>query len=368
MSIVDRYVARTFLSGYAILLLVGIGVYILTDLLVNLDVFTEDRTLSLVQVLEIMWDYYSYNIPLYFSQLGGPLMAIAAAFTVGLMLRNNELVALVAAGMPLQRLTVPLVGCSLLIVGLWVANQELVIPACATKIARSHDDMVGTRTVGVYCARDDNNAILTALQLDPRRGVLRRVFIIEPDEQGQPAQLIEADRAEYVPERGVWRLDRGRRITMSAPTAEPGLGDAIRYPVVDEYPFTLGPEELVLRQGAQWAELLSVREMNALLHSRNLPNLPAISMSRHIRLTKPLLFWILMILVLPFLLTREPTSVLVGGGQALLFGGLFFAMAFVTHALAPTAIEDESRRALMAWVPILIFGPIAVLHLANAKT
>lgn len=364
MSIVDRYVARTFLSGYIILLLVGIGLYILTDLLVNLDEFTKDPSLSFVQVLGVMRDYYQYNIPLYFSQLGGPLMAIAAAFTLGWMLRNNELTALVAAGMPLQRLAVPLLGCSVLLVVLWVLNQELVVPSCATKIARSHDDMVGARVVGVYCARDDNNAILTALQLHPRRGVLRGVYIVEPDDRGRPANLIEADRAQYVPERGVWTLERGRRMSMGRAGGEPGLGERIRYEPVYEYAFTLGPEELLLRQGAQWSDLLSIRQMNALLRSRNLPNLPTIDMSRHIRLTKPLLFWILMILALPFFLTREPTSVLAAGGRALLVGGLFFGVGFVAH----TVVKDESWTAFMAWLPILVFGPIAVLQLANAKT
>jgi len=42
------------------------------------------------------------------------LMAIAAAFTLGVMLRNNELTPLVAAGVPLQRLIVPLAACSVL--------------------------------------------------------------------------------------------------------------------------------------------------------------------------------------------------------------------------------------------------------------
>ena len=104
--------------------------------------------------------------------------------------------------------------------------------------------------------------------------------------------------------------------------------------------------------------------MNALLRSRNLPNLSTIDMSRHIRLTKPLLFWILMTLALPFFLTREPASVLAAGGRALLVGGLFFGVGFVAH----TIVKDESWTAFMAWLPILVFGPIAVLQLANAKT
>ncbi|MBU0637681.1 MAG: LptF/LptG family permease [Planctomycetes bacterium] len=363
MNIIDRYVAKTFLSGYLILLLVGIGLYILSDMLVNIDEFTEDPTLSLAQVLQRMVDYYGYNIPLYFSQLGAFVMAIAAAFTLGMMLRNNEMTALVAAGMPLQRLAVPILICSVLLVGVSVANQELVIPRVAHKIARQHDDIVGTRTVGVYCARDDSRAIMTALRLYPREGTLERVFIIEPDEAGQPATLVEADQATYDPERETWRLVKGRRLIMGNTAATDGLGGAVQYEGVQEYPFTLKPGDLVLRQGAQWADMLSLRQMNALVQSHTLPNLATVIKSRHIRLTQPLLQWLLLALAVPFFLTREPGNVLAAGGRALLVSGAFLGVTFVSHGI----IGDE-RAALLAWLPILLFGPVAVLQLANVKT
>ena len=78
MGTIDRYVARTFLSGYVILMLVGIGLYVVTDVLLNADEFTKDESLPPLQVLRLMGDYYACNLPLYYSQLGGPLMSITA--------------------------------------------------------------------------------------------------------------------------------------------------------------------------------------------------------------------------------------------------------------------------------------------------
>lgn len=364
MSVIDRYVALTFLSGYVILMLVGIGLYVLTDLLLNADEFTKDVSLPLLQVLRLMADYYLCNLPLYYSQLGGPLMAIAAAFTLGMMLRNNELTALVAAGMPLQRLAVPLMACSVLLVGVWMANRELLMPRLAHKIARNHEDVIRQRTRGVHCTRDNNNAILYAVSFYPREGRLEKVFIIEPDAESRPRHLIEADNATYNQERGVWELDRGIRTTMYDPLEGEGLGPPIEPDYVDEYPFTLTPEELVLRRDSQWAELLSLRQLNALLHSRNLANRPTIDMSRHIRLTQPLLQWILLLLALPFFLTREPTNVMAAGGRALLLAGAFYLVAFVAHSI----VKEETYAALIAWIPILVFGPLAAVQMANAKT
>jgi lipopolysaccharide export system permease protein len=364
MTRIDRYVVRTFLSGYVILMLVGMGLYVLTDLLVNIDEFTEDESLPLLEVLGLMGDFYLCNLPLYYSQLGGPLMAIAAAFTLGIMLKNNELTALVAAGMPLQRLAVPVVGCAVLLVAVWMANRELVMPPLAHKIARKHDDVITQRTTGVRCARDDHNTILTAVRFYPRQGRLERVFIIEPDAAGRPRHLVTADFATYDQQAGVWKLERGVRKTMQDPLEGRGLGERLEPAYIDEYPFKLTPEELALRRDSQWAELLSIRQLNTLLESRHLVNRPTINMARHVRLTQWLLQLVLLLLVLPFFLTREPTNVLAAGGRALLLGGAFFLVTFIAHNI----VKQEAYTALIAWIPILAFGPLAVVQLANVKT
>lgn len=363
-SIIDRYVARTFLSGYVILLAVGIGFYILADMLVNIDAFVEDTGVSTGEMLRRMYDYYASNLPLYFSQLGGPIMAIAAAFTLGQMLRSNELVALLAAGMPLQRLVAPILMCSVLMVGLWVVNREVLMPRLAHKISRTHKDVMAERPTAIYCARDDRNAILTAVRMNPHSGELLRVFIFEPDEDGRPRSLIEADAARYDPQRRTWLLTRGRRITQAAPHAQSGLGEAIRYDPVDSYPFSLDPQQVALRRESEWADLLSLRQLNELLRSGRVPNQPSIDMSRHVRFTQPLLQWLLLLLALPCFLSREPQHVLGAGGRAVALTASFYLTAFIVQNM----VGEPSLNALVAWIPIFVFTPIAVWQVVNIRT
>ncbi|MGE0482148.1 MAG: LptF/LptG family permease [Phycisphaerae bacterium] len=362
MNTIDRYVARTFLMSYVLLLLAGMGLYVVGDLLVNIDDFTADGAVPAPQALRSMADYYLYNVPLYFSQLGGFALAIAACFTLALMHRNNEMTALVAAGMPLQRLLVPILACAVVLAGAWLANREFVLPEIAHKIARQRSDVQGARTLGVYCIRDDKNNILTALRLYPREGVLARAFVIEPDESGAPARLIEADEAIYDPAARTWRLERGRRVEMGAAPTE-GLGAPIRYEPVAEFPLRLTPEDLVLRQGAEWSELLSLKQMNALVEHGSLANRPTIVMARHVRLTTPLLQLILLVLTATVFVSRAPANVLARGGRALLIGGVFFAIAFMAQS-----IVREEHAELVAWSPILIFGPWAAAQWASVKT
>ena len=322
--------------------------------------FVEDRSLSAFQVLGFMIDFYGYNLPLYFSQLGGPVLAIAAAFTLGNMLRNNEMTALIAAGMPLQRLAAPILVCSVVIVVAWEANKEFVIPRIAHKIARQRDDIAGTRTEGVYMVRDGKQAILTAQRLDPRRGILKRLQILVPSEAGRYDTVIDADGATYDADRQTWVLDRGRYLDMDTPMDSP---DAIRWQPIAEYPFARAPEELTLFQRSGWAEMLSLRQMNTLVNSGGLPNVASIIVNRHIRLTQPLLYLVLVLLTLPSFLTREPGNVIGAGARALVLCGVYLGLAFIAHG-----IVSEQGAALRVWSPILCFGPLSVALLANVRT
>jgi lipopolysaccharide export system permease protein len=364
MHTIDRHVTGMFIRSYLVLLLAGIGLYIFADILANLDEFTENTKLSLTGVLLAMWDYYGHNLPLYYSQLGGVMLAIAATFTFAIMLQGNEMTALVAAGVPLQRLAVPVLLASMVGVGLWAANSELIVPQMAHKIARRPDDLSDKRSIEVHCVRDDRGAILSATELHSQQGWLKGVHVIEPDESGQPSYMIRADWAQYDPQRSTWQLTNGARLTMSQVLGDSELGVAVRWEPVQECAFTLAPEQILLRQSAEWADLMSVRQMNELLKSRNLPNLPTISKNRDIRFTQPLLALILILLALPYFLTREPGNVLVAGGKALLLTGSCFAATFIAHSLPPDYVPPRLATAL----PVLVFGPLAVVHFANVKT
>jgi len=133
---------------------------------------------------------------------------------------------------------------------------------------------------------------------------------------------------------------------------------------IDEYAFGLSPEQLGLRRGTQWAELLSVRQLNELLLSQNLANRPALDMARHVRLTEPLVQFVMLLLSLPAFMSRAPANVLASGGRTVIVGAAFFLVTFIAQGMT----AEPAYAALVAWLPILGFGPLAVLSIANVKT
>ena len=165
--------------------------------------------------------------------------------------------ALVSAGMPLQRLAAPVFACAALLIAVWMLNREFVLPAFAADIARDRRDVIGIRTRNIDFARDDNKAILRAGAINLNENRLERVIIIEPKDQG--SHIIQADAATYDPQRKTWLLEGGRRWSRCP---RPNLlvrSSSAFGATVSEYPFTLTPQELILRQSAEWAGMLSLR-------------------------------------------------------------------------------------------------------------
>ena len=65
---------------------------------------------------------------------------MAAIFTVTWMQRNNEQLAMLAAGVSTHRAIRPVLVSSVIVSGFSVANQELIMPRYAEELQKSHDD------------------------------------------------------------------------------------------------------------------------------------------------------------------------------------------------------------------------------------
>ncbi|MGE3181500.1 MAG: LptF/LptG family permease [Phycisphaerae bacterium] len=360
---IDRYIIRVFFGGFVILVAVGMGMYVLGDLLFNGDEFTGDGEIPTSEVLISILDYYFFNLPLYFSQLAPPMMAVSAAFTLGLLMRNNETTALVASGMPLQRLVIPIAICAAILLPLIVANREIIIPRIAGKVARQRNDATGVRTQAARCIRDEKGAVLTARKLDPKSGVLEGLYLIEPATPEGNISVVQADQANWDAAANEWILTRGVRQTFTAP-AENSLTSVATAPVA-VLSMKLSPGEMTLRKSSEWSDLLSTRQLRRLAKGKAVPNRNTIMQSLFLRFSEPINHLILLALAVPAFLSRERKNVITSGGTAVMWTGLFYVLSFVARELIGGDVQSAQ---LAAGLPIIIFAPLAFLLLLNVKT
>lgn len=365
MTVLDRYLFRSLLTNYVIGIAVMLSLYVVLDLFVNMDEFTE-RGDPVLTVAAHVVDYYLPNLALYFAQLGGIITLFACGAVLARMRKLNEITAMLASGVSLYRVARPILIFAVAATGLLVIDTELIIPTVAHRLARKHDEVGGRRAYEVLFLRDGEGALLSAGRFYPTTGELQSLLVMERDEAGAVQRIIEADRATWEPPvapfpMGTWRLDRGRGLTRAA---QSGLGPSESK--IEDFPTTyrsnLGPHEIELRQAEGWIGFLSLAQLKE-LQSEPESDRGAIVRTRHARVVTLIVSLLLVLLGLPFFLDRSPANILADATRCVLICGLCYVGTFIAQS-----IRIETLSAFIAWIPVFIFGTLAMVLLDRVRT
>ena len=368
LSMLDRYILRSLLINYLVTLAVMISLYVVLDMFVNMDEFTE-QGYPAAEVAANIVDYYVPNMFLFFAQLSGVITLFACMATVARLRRHNEMTAILASGVSLYRIAAPVVAFGIVSAALMVVDTELIIPRLAHRLARDHDDVDGKRAYEVLFLRDREDALLSAAQFNPRDRDLQNLLVLTRSrDTGSIVATLEADRASWEPPDntrpyGRWILERGRLTTREfsdGDTIGPREGKTVSYPRF--YESDLSPKAIQLRQAEGWIRFLSLRQLRE-LQAEAYAELDAIVHARHTRVATPVVSMILLLLGLPFFLDRLPGSVLGDAGKCMMVCGLCYVVTFVAQS-----VHSESASALPTWIPIFIFAPVSVVLIDRIRT
>lgn len=372
MKILDRYVAKNFLIGYAIAFCVLIGLRIVIDLFVNLDEFTERPELSAPQVVRNILNFYSLHTTLYFRDFAGMITVVAAAFSLGKMVRSNELVVMMASGVSLKRVIGPIVILSLLLTGLVIIDQELVIPRLGDKLVRSQDAIPGEEVYDVWFMSDAKGSLISSFGFDVGTATLNKLNIItrrrEPNQLfWEVTGIISADQAPYNPATGKWSLINGRLFRKSEGSLGVTSEPLIRQ--INEYESDITPRDIPIRRKAKHIPLLSWRQLSRLAAQKTkIKDVARLYSERHFRITEPIINLAMLLLCLPILVCRDPKSMKSAVMISFVLVGVCFVTTFVCKMFATEVVFDKIRPELWAWVPVFVFLPIAFVELDSMKT
>src|SRR4030042_3425788 len=123
MQILDKYLLKQFLYVLFFALLSFWIIFLIVDAVEHIDTFI-DRHASLSAVIK----YYIFYSP-YILVLVLPIaMLLSSLFSLGLLSRQNELLALKSSGISLYRILFPLLGLALVISFLVMLAGNLLIP------------------------------------------------------------------------------------------------------------------------------------------------------------------------------------------------------------------------------------------------
>mgnify|MGYP002875570232 CR=1 FL=1 len=203
MSILARFLLRTFLPVFLAALVFFILIIQLVDLFANLVRYLnlEVPLASIAQVqLLFLPRALAYALPV--------ALLFATGFTLGSLYSNNELIAVFGAGVPIWRFTAPLIALGLLLsVASFFFQEYVVIDTFRQKNELSRRLLNITRSfsnTNVTARSPSGRIIYSADYYNDSTRELSRVLIVERDAEGDLTQRVDAAFGRWDGEKWVW--------------------------------------------------------------------------------------------------------------------------------------------------------------------
>lgn len=353
MRIMDRYLLASFFAAYLICFSSLVGLHVVIDLFSNADEFLEDHPGTL-EFLRRAGSYYFLHSFEYFNRLSPIITMIAAMTTLAALHRFNEIVALLSAGIPTRRALAPILGGTLLVIGLGVVNREAVLPRLSELLQRNHEDINAERAVLPAMHMDNEQILYRARSAYREDQHLEHVNITLPMEIVGQLQEIQAPRAEYRRDPETGRM--GWLLLSPTPVRVLKENDRVkRLPNGDVFLFSSVSFADLIRT-KNWMQFASTRELIEQLQNDQIKNPQSVRILIHNRFMRPLLSILLVLLGIPFVLQWERRNIYRSIAVSMVISMAFYVVEILSGYFAEHGYLDPM---LAAWLPVFAFGPAA---------
>lgn len=384
MKTLDRYIVRLFLTNLAIIFVVVALLYVVGDLIVQFDEFVQAAEVQeggageqTASTIALALDYYWPNVFLIYNYMIGLLPIAAAGFTFASLLRNKEITAMLAGGISMYRIAMPIFAATFVLNIALVANQEFIIPGLAKKLVRKPTDLRHegqTKKIALRFVPDGNGALLSCGEWDSSRALMRRVAILQRErvthddgstEWGRASQRIVAEMAQWNPEKKIWELGGGEVVYRGMGSDNPDLATQRRS--LEVWNSDLTPDTITLRERSRYRFLLSLTQLSDLIGragQSQAMDIEELLRIRHSRFSVLVLNMLILAIGLPFFLLRAPANLFLQVARATaacvgVWAGGLIMLQMGSDLMPPAAV---------AWLPVVINLPFAYWRMDTIKT
>jgi lipopolysaccharide export system permease protein len=387
MRILDRQRFGNFFKAYVICFIALVGLYVVFDAVSNVDEFAKihDGTLGL---LRRMGRYYLVRTSLFYDRLCGVIGMMAAIFTVTWMQRDNELVAMLAAGISAQRVIRPVLLASVVVSCLAILNQEFIIPEIAAELQLPPDDD-GMKGLRVYSHTDVNEIRIHGKDGFRSHSTVDKFHATLPDSRFGELHDLQADEAQYIPPtarrcpyRGGWLL---RNAVLQPAGSEPDGTLLVEVEPEDlaEFPKGRIPDDKVrgksyflhtnltftmATRNLQWYQYASTPSLvQALGDPIGEIEKTGIGVFLHGRILRPGLSIALLMISLPIVMGGGARGMFINLGMSLGTSAVFYCVLFLFNYLGNNRAMGVTPE-LASWIPLIGFGSLAALRWDQIRT
>ena len=361
-QLIDFYLLRNFLFYFGMLL---VGFLVLFEAF-NFFELLDDIAQHRVPLIDVLTFFLYLSVYLFY-QLAPLACVVAVLVTLGIMAKNNELIALKAAGVSLYRVALPLVVAGLCLAAGLVMLDDAYLPYANQRQDALRNQIQGRPAQTFYQPQrswilGDDSRVYNYQLFDPDHSLFGRLNIYELDpDTFALRRRIYAERARWLPEDQNWALSSGwvRSFSRTGVASYTSFKEQT-FAELREQPSYFNRE---VRQGHQmnWQELR--RYINELARAGF--DVARLSVELHRKLAFPLIAPIVMLLAVPFSLAVGSRGAV--GGLALGVGiaVIYWAAAALLEALGAVG---QLPPVMAAWTPDAAFFFVALYFFLKMPT
>jgi lipopolysaccharide export system permease protein len=323
-------------------------------------------------VLLTIVTYYGFQSSLFFDMVGSVLSIVSVMIVFALLHKHSEIHPILAAGIPVYRLVLPLVAGTLLINASVIANQELLIPTIAHRLQASRSEDRADREK-VEQINDYETGIMIGGKWLHRsaRQLEQATFILPVPQMAASLTPLKAKTATYFESSGKrpagWLLqdvtprfsqlnltESGQKVVLSTQDVkEVFIASDVSFDQLSNgsrsYRYVSTPE-LVRRIKNPAYSIVSIRGQILNLHSR---------------LLRPVADLICVLMAVPLIIRKESRSLVANLALCALALGGVYGLSQGSYYLGSVNLVETD---LAAWLPLIFAGALSAWLVGIAQT
>ena len=346
--LMDIYLLRRFFFYFVLLTATFVFLFEAFTFFELLDDIARHRIPFLVVV-----DYFRYLTPYLLYSLGPLAALVSVLVTLGVMSKNNEIVAIKASGVSLYRLAVPLLLAGILLATAMVALDDLYLPYANQRQDALRNQIKG-RPPQTYKRPErwifgESSKIYNYDVFEPSQNVFGGLTVLELDPATfQVRRRVFASRAQWSPTQKTWILEGGWIRDFSDGTITNYEPFRVRDLAELTEPPTYFNREFLQAFQMSWRDLRTY--INGLQQAGY--DVSALTVQWHRKLAFPLIAPISMLLAIPFAFFVGTRGAVGGVAIGVGIGIIYWSLAELLQAMGGIG---QLPPLLAGWSPDIIF-------------
>jgi lipopolysaccharide export system permease protein len=362
MSLIDRYLSRMFLYTLAFALVAFVLVFIIVDLIENLDKYI-DHDASFRDVLY----YYLCYIPFILVLTLPVAMLLSTLFSLGTLSKYNELTAIKANGVSLYRILLPIFAIAFLVSLVVLFSAEFLVPYANAEKSRVKNFAIEGKTRAQEVVRKDlffegqDNFFYYVGKYDSETEIGENV-VVQKIVEGRIVESLEAEKMLWT-NRGWWFENAKRRLfsDLLLETSPERYEEhaTLPYPALKETPEELAKEQKKPDEMGffELERLIKIKKGLGEDTARELVEL-------YLKITFPFVNFIVVFLGAPIAATPRRAGFMLGFAISLVISFLFYGLIRAGQSLGQ---NHKLPPLLAASFADIIFGLVGLVLLIKTK-